>query len=112
MKFGIGQAVRRTEDVRFVTGNGQYADDITFPGMVHCLVVRSPVAHGLIKSIDLGDAKVADGVLTIVTGEDLEAAGYGFQRCFARVENVDGEPPKKKRYHSLPATESLIFATP
>lgn len=91
MKFGIGQAVRRTEDVRFVTGNGQYADDITFPNMAHCLVVRSPVAHGVINSIDLDDAKAADGVLAIVTGEDLEAAGYGFQRCFARVENIDGE---------------------
>lgn len=91
MKFGIGQAVRRTEDVRFVTGNGQYADDISFPDMAHCLVVRSPVAHGVINSIDLDDAKAADGILAIVTIEDLDNAGYGFQRCFARMENKDGE---------------------
>jgi carbon-monoxide dehydrogenase large subunit len=108
MKFGIGQAVRRTEDVRFVTGNGQYADDITFPGMTHCVVVRSVVAHGIINSIDLDDAKAADGVLTIVTGEDLEAAGYGFQRCFARVENVDGERMPETRQPLL-AREKVRF---
>lgn len=91
MKFGIGQAVRRTEDVRFVTGNGQYADDIKFPNMTHCLVVRSQVAHGIINSIDLDDAKAADGVLAIVTGDDLEAAGYKYFRCLAGVVNTDGE---------------------
>ena len=52
MKFGIGQAVRRTEDVRFVTGNGQYADDIKMPGMAWCLMVRSQVAHANITWVD------------------------------------------------------------
>lgn len=102
MKFGIGQAVRRTEDVRFVTGNGQYADDIKFPNMVHCLVVRSVVAHGLINSIDLDDAKAVDGVLAIVTGEDLEAAGYKYFRTLAGVVNKDGEP--------MPQTKQPILA--
>jgi aerobic carbon-monoxide dehydrogenase large subunit len=102
MKFGIGQAVRRTEDVRFVTGNGQYADDISFPGMAHCLIVRSPVAHATINSIDIDEARAVDGVLDVVVEADLAAEGYAYIRCLAGTINRDGE--------RLPQTKQWLLA--
>ena len=52
-KFGIGQAVRRVEDQRFLTGAGRYVDDITLPGMCHGVVLLSPHAHARIKKVDV-----------------------------------------------------------
>ena len=51
-KFGIGQAVRRVEDQRFITGAGRYVDDIVLPGMCHGVNLLSPHAHARIKTID------------------------------------------------------------
>ena len=58
-KFGIGQAVRRVEDQRFLTGKGRYVDDITLPGMCHGVNLLSPHAHARIKTIDTTKAKAA-----------------------------------------------------
>jgi aerobic carbon-monoxide dehydrogenase large subunit len=52
MKFGIGQPIRRNEDLRLVTGQGRYTDDIVLPRMTHAFVLRSPLAHARIKRID------------------------------------------------------------
>ena len=49
---GIGQPVRRREDLRLVTGQGCYTDDLSLPGQVHAAIVRSPHAHAIIRSID------------------------------------------------------------
>ncbi len=91
-KFGIGQPVRRTEDVRFVTGNGQYTDDINLPGQAHGYVLRSPYAHARIKSIDTAAAKAAPGVIGVFTAADLAAAGVNDIPCFAGgfIKNKDG----------------------
>ena len=62
-KFGIGQAVRRVEDQRFLPGQGRYVDDISLPGMCHGVTVLSPHAHARIKRIDVSKAKAAPGVL-------------------------------------------------
>src|SRR3954469_3218347 len=70
-KFGIGQAVRRVEDQRFLTGAGRYVDDITLPGMVHGVNVLSPHAHARIRKIDTSKAKAAPGVLLVLTGADV-----------------------------------------
>jgi carbon-monoxide dehydrogenase large subunit len=51
MKFGIGQPMRRHEDLRLVTGRGRYTDDVILPRMTHAFVLRSPVAHAHIKRI-------------------------------------------------------------
>ena len=51
-KFGIGQAVRRVEDQRFLQGLGRYVDDIALPGMCHGVTVLSPHAHARIKRVD------------------------------------------------------------
>src|SRR4051812_50057252 len=76
-KFGIGRAVWRVEDVRFITGAGRYVDDISLPGMVHGVVLLSPHAHASIKKVDTSKAKAAPGVLLILTGADAAAAELG-----------------------------------
>ena len=70
IKFGIGQAVRRVEDQRFLTGQGRYVDDITLPGICHGVNVLSPHAHARIKKVDASKAKAAPGVLLVLTGAD------------------------------------------
>lgn len=67
----IGERVQRREDVPFLTGKGQYLDDIDPPDCAHAAVVRSQYAHARIRDIDLGDALDVDGVIAIYTHEDL-----------------------------------------
>jgi carbon-monoxide dehydrogenase large subunit len=68
----VGQAMRRKEDPRMITGRGRYVDDVTLPGMLHMAIVRSPEAHARIVSIDTEDAKSAPGVHGVFTGDDLQ----------------------------------------
>jgi carbon-monoxide dehydrogenase large subunit len=72
-KFGIGQAVRRVEDQRFLLGQGRYVDDISLPGLCHGVTVLSPHAHARIRRIDTAKAKAAPGVLCVLTGADAQA---------------------------------------
>jgi aerobic carbon-monoxide dehydrogenase large subunit len=72
---GIGQAVQRKEDVRFLTGTGSYGDDLTLPNLAHAVLVRSPHAHARIKSIGKSAAEKAPGVLAVLTGADFIADG-------------------------------------
>lgn len=74
---GIAQPVRRREDVRLLTGRGRFADDVNVDGQAHAAFVRSPVAHGEIRGIDLAAAAAAPGVIGVFRGEDLAAAGVG-----------------------------------
>src|SRR4029078_1986332 len=67
----IGQAMRRKEDPRMITGRARYTEDINLPGMLHAVVVRSPEAHAAITSIDTSAALERDGVVTVLTGEDM-----------------------------------------
>ncbi|NWG45423.1 MAG: xanthine dehydrogenase family protein molybdopterin-binding subunit [Alphaproteobacteria bacterium] len=90
MKFGSGQSVRRLEDVRLVQGRGTYTDDIALPGMVHAVMLRSPLAHARILSIDAGEAAAQPGVLAVYTGADCDAAGLGDIPCTTSVRNADG----------------------
>ena len=75
MKFAVGQPVRRAEDPRLLRGEGQYTDDINRPGQAWCAMVRSPVAHGVIRGIDASAARDMPGVLAVYTAADLAAAG-------------------------------------
>ena len=68
----IGARIQRKEDYRFLTGAGQYTDDVTLPGQTHAVFVRSPHAHAAIKSIKKDKALKAPGVLAVFTGEDLK----------------------------------------
>ena len=70
---GLGASRKRVEDNRFLRGKGNYVDDIVLPGMLHMELLRSPVAHALIKSIDVSQAWEVPGVKLVLTGEMLAA---------------------------------------
>src|SRR2546426_3807902 len=92
MKFGIGQPMRRHEDLRLITGRGCYTDDVILPRMTHAFVLRSPVAHAHIKRIDAAAARRMPGVLFVATGEDVRADGLGNVPCMVPLVNRDGSP--------------------
>ena len=89
-KFGKSQSVKRVEDVRFLTGEGRYVDDIAPQASLHGFVFRSPVAHGIITELDVSDARQADGVHAVLTVDDLEAAGMNIAMRATVVDNRDG----------------------
>ncbi|MEL6963658.1 MAG: xanthine dehydrogenase family protein molybdopterin-binding subunit [Pseudomonadota bacterium] len=91
-KFGIGQPVSRKEDPRLVTGRGRYTDDIELPNQAYAVFLRSPVAHGLVSRLDVSEAKAGAGVLTVVTADDLEGAGYGTFQNMLPLKSADGTP--------------------
>ena len=67
----IGQARRRKEDRRLITGRTRWTDNIQLPGMLHLAMVRSPFAHATITSIDTSEAAAAPGVIAVFTGKDI-----------------------------------------
>ena len=67
----VGKPIRRREDPKLMTGDGNFLDDIRLPGMAYAAILRSPVAHGRIKSIDTSRARSMPGVIGVFTGEDL-----------------------------------------
>jgi len=69
----VGKRVRRREDARLLVGRGTFTDDVILPGMLHCAFVRSPIARGIIKSIDATIASQQPGVVAVFTAEDLTA---------------------------------------
>jgi carbon-monoxide dehydrogenase large subunit len=95
----IGQSVERREDGRFLTGKGQYTDDITLQGQTHAYFLRSPYAHARIKSLDTAAAAAAPGVLGIFTGEHFKAVG-GLP-CGWLINSLDGAPMKEPKHPVL-----------
>ena len=70
---GVGHSVKRIEDERFVRGRGSYVEDVVLPRMLHMVILRSPVAHAKIVSVDKSKAEQAPGVVAVISGEDLAA---------------------------------------
>ena len=91
---GIGASVKRKEDNRFLTGKGNYTDDINRPGQTYAYLLRSPHAHATINSIDTAAAKNAPGVVAVFVGEDLVADQVGGLVCGASVTGKGGEVNK------------------
>ncbi len=91
---GIGAAVRRKEDFRFITGKGQYTDDITRPGETHAHFLRSPHARAKIKNIDTKAAKGMPGVLAVLVGAELADDKIGGLICGWMIHSKDGSPMK------------------
>jgi aerobic carbon-monoxide dehydrogenase large subunit len=87
-KFGIGQAVRRVEDQRFLLGQGRYVDDIKLPGECHGATVLSPHAHARITSVDVAKARGAPGVLCVLTGADAVAEHLGTFTAHLMPEHI------------------------
>ena len=112
MKFGIGQPMRRHEDLRFITGRGRYTDDVIIPRMTHAFVLRSPVAHAHIKRIDTAAARRMPGVLFVATGEDVRADGLGDVPCMVPLVNRDGTGQLRlAMLHSVPVLNQSITST-
>ena len=97
----IGKPMQRREDARFLTGAGQYTDDVVLPGQTYGVFLRSPHAHARIRSIDLAAAKAAPGVHAIFTGEDLAAAKVGGLPCGWLIHSKDGSPMKEPAHPVL-----------
>ncbi|HKS89880.1 MAG TPA: xanthine dehydrogenase family protein molybdopterin-binding subunit, partial [Stellaceae bacterium] len=96
---GIGQPVRRREDLRLLTGRGHYSDDVNLPGQAYAIMVRAPHAHALIRAIDSAAAKAAPGVLAVLTADDVRADGLNPLPNIANthpadisIQNKDGSP--------------------
>ncbi len=107
-KFGKSQPVKRTEDQRFLTGQGHYMDDVVPEGALHAAFVRSQVAHGVISGLDLEDARSADGVRLVMTLGDLKAAGIDTVMNAAIVNNRDGSKAAAPDRHML-ASDRVRF---
>ena len=89
---GIGAAVRRVEDRRFLTGRGKYIDDIDQRGQLYAWMLRSPHAHARINGVDTKAASQAPGVVAIFTGADMAADEVGGIPCAWQIHNKDGSP--------------------
>jgi len=90
VKFGVNQSVNRVEDDRLITGAGQYTDDINLPNQLYGFMLRSPIAHGKILSLDIDDARDAPGVVDIIVGAELAADNANQRPCMIPLKNRDG----------------------
>ncbi|MEO8938665.1 MAG: molybdopterin cofactor-binding domain-containing protein, partial [Burkholderiaceae bacterium] len=106
----IGQPVKRKEDHRFLTGRGQYTDDITLAHQTHAVFVRSPYAHAKIGAIDTAAAMGSPGVLGIYTGADFRDVG-GLP-CGWLINNIDGTPMTEPKHPVLADGKALYVGDP
>jgi carbon-monoxide dehydrogenase large subunit len=124
-EFGIGQSVKRFEDIRLLRGQGRYQGDVNLPGQTHMVVVRSPHAHARIRAIATAAAQAAPGVVAVFTGADLARDKLGTMRMTLKRKRPDGSPmftsahlgltPERVRYVGDPVAlviaETLAQAT-
>jgi carbon-monoxide dehydrogenase large subunit len=103
----IGQSLRRREDERFLTGRGQYTDDVVLPGQTHACFLRSPHAHARIVSIDTAAARVMPGVVAIFTGRDIADSRIGGLPCGWLIHSRDGSPMKEPPHPIIAADKVL-----
>src|SRR5215204_3600961 len=109
---GIGASVRRKEDFRFITGKGQYTDDISRPGETRALFVRSPHAHARIKKVDVAAAKKMPGVLAVLTGADLATDKIGNLICGWMIHSKDGSPMKMSAHPAIAVAKACYVGDP
>jgi len=107
-EFGIGKPVRRVEDVAFLTGNGNYVDDISLPAQSHAYILRSPHPHAEIRSILLEEAAGSPGVLAVLTGDDVATDGLGGIPC-TQLTSGGGWLPGNNTFQPLLAQGRVRF---
>lgn len=96
---GIGASSKRREDVRFLTGTGNYTDDINLVNQTYAHFLRSDVAHGTINSIDASAAEAMEGVVKVFTAKDFE--GVGGIPCGWQVTDREGNPMQEPKHPIL-----------
>src|SRR5712671_3369092 len=107
-RFAIGQPVPRSEDPVLLRGEGHYSDDFNLPGQAYAVIVRSPMAHGLIHKIETSVARAMPGVLAVHTAADLEKGGIGPLPARQVMNNRDGTPMLQPVRHAL-ATDKVRY---
>ncbi len=100
-KFAVGQPVSRREDPVLLRGEGNYTADKNLPGQAYMVVVRSRVAHGILRSLDVDAALAVPGVLKVITVADLKAAGIKPMQNNVTGTNHDGSAPPKPVQYAL-----------
>src|SRR5690348_6673511 len=88
---GIGSAPRRREDIRFLTGQGRYLDDLAFDNLAQAVVLRSPHAHARIERIDTSAARMLPGVLAVLTATEAREDGLSPLLPSVEANTVTGE---------------------
>ncbi len=96
---GIGASSKRREDIRFLTGVGNYTDDINLRGQAHVFFLRSDGAHGTLSNVDTSAAESMPGVVKIFTGADFEAIG-GIP-CGWQITDRHGQPMQEPKHPVL-----------
>ena len=109
---GIGASVKRTEDIRFITGKGRYVDDFNRPGQAYAYFLRSPHAHATIDKIDASAALKAPGVVAIFTGADIAADKIGAHVGGVMIHFKDGSPMKAGAFPALANGKALYVGDP
>src|SRR6201989_1738480 len=104
---GIGASVRRKEDFRFITGKGQYTDDVTRPGQTYAYFIRSPHAHAKIRNIDSKLALAQPGVHAVLGGAEFAESKLGNLICGWTVLSKDGSPMKMAPHPALANGKAL-----
>jgi carbon-monoxide dehydrogenase large subunit len=97
----LGASVKRTEDIRFITGKGHYVDDVNRQGQAFAYFLRSPHAHATIDRIDVSAALKAPGVVAVFTGDDIAADKVGGLICGWMIHSKDGSPMKAGAHPAL-----------
>ena len=91
-RFGSGRDVRRIEDAGLLAGTGCFTGDVSLPSQTHLVFLRSPVAHARIVSVDTAAALALPGVVAVLTGADLAAAGVKPLPVAPIFKRPDGSP--------------------
>ncbi|MGH3498545.1 MAG: xanthine dehydrogenase family protein molybdopterin-binding subunit [Nocardioidaceae bacterium] len=100
----VGKARLRKEDQRLITGRTRYTDNMVLPGMLHLAMVRSPIAHGTIASINVDAAKASPGVVSVITGQDIAEAHGSLPNAWPISED------QKAPAHPAVAVDHIAFA--
>src|SRR5262245_4619958 len=100
----VGKPRKRTEDRRLITGRTRWTDNMMLPGMLHMAMVRSPIAHGRITSIDVQAASQASGVLLVLTGQDLADEQGSLPNAWPITDDQKAPP------HPAMAVDRVAFA--
>ena len=108
----IGKSVLRKEDMRFITGKGQYTDDINLRGQAYGCFVRSPYAHADVGDIDISEASDMPGVIAVLTGQQVAEDGVGSLPCGWMIHSKDGSEMKQPPHPVMAATRVNYVGEP
>jgi carbon-monoxide dehydrogenase large subunit len=107
-RFAVGQPVSRKEDPVLLRGEGRYTDDLNLPGQLYAVMVRSRVAHGHLRGVDVSAARAMPGVHGVYVAADLVAGGIHPMQANVTGANHDGRPTPKPHQMAL-ATDKVRY---